>query len=843
VGPAVGLLLFGVALAILYRELHEYHYGDVVADIGRLPRGRVWLAAALTAANYLVLTGYDWLGFRSIGNPLAYRRVALASFVSYVFSHNAGVSFLGGAAVRFHLYSGWGLSAADIGRVVGLNVLTFWIGFLALMGLGLLVEPPIPQASLGVPPLLVRAAGAACVVAVAAYLLLATLRKTPARWRGWELPAPSVPLALEQLAVSSLDWALAASVLWVLLPPAARPPFLGFVPLFFLAQVAGLASHIPAGLGVFEAVMLHVLAPLAPGSGVFGSLLVYRAIYYVAPLVAGAGLFGAHEMAQRRAGVRRIGRTVGRWMSGIVPQGLAATSFLGGTVLLAAGAMPPAHGRLGWVKDVVPLPVLEISHFLASVVGAGLLLLARGLQRRLDAAYVLTAAMLAAGAIVSLFKGFDYEEAIILSAMLAALLPCRRQFYRKASLLDQPFSLEWIVAILLVVLGVVWLLLFSYKHVEYSSDLWWQFELSGDAPRSLRATVGGLLLLVSYGGARLLRPAPPEPVPPTEEDLARVRAIVAQSRATPAHLALLGDKMFLFNDARTAFVMYAIEGRSWVALRDPVASGDDVRELAWRFRELSDRHGGWTVFYEVGPDHLPLYFDLGLSLVKLGEEAHVRLEPFGLEGGARRALRRAQHQVAREGCRLEIVPAPGVEPLLPELRAISDAWLAQKHTREKRFSLGFFSPEYLKLLPVAVVRRDGRTVAFANLLLGAEKEELSIDLMRYSPEAPSGLMDFLLVELMLWGKAQGYRRFNLGMAPFSGFEDRALAPLWSRLGAFLFRHGEHFYNLQGLRQYKEKFDPAWEPRYLASPGGLALPRILANVAALISGGMKGVVAR
>jgi phosphatidylglycerol lysyltransferase len=124
---------------------------------------------------------------------------------------------------------------------------------------------------------------------------------------------------------------------------------------------------------------------------------------------------------------------------------------------------------------------------------------------------------------------------------------------------------------------------------------------------------------------------------------------------------------------------------------------------------------------------------------------------------------------------------------------------------------------------------------------GGGKQELSIDLMRYLPEAPRGVMEYLFIQLMLWGKEEGYRWFNLGMAPLSGLEDHALAPLWSRLGAFVFRHGEHFYNLQGLRQYKEKFDPEWESRYLASPAGLSLPRILANIASLISGGMKGII--
>ena len=104
-------------------------------------------------------------------------------------------------------------------------------------------------------------------------------------------------------------------------------------------------------------------------------------------------------------------------------------------------------------------------------------------------------------------------------------------------------------------------------------------------------------------------------------------------------------------------------------------------------------------------------------------------------------------------------------------------------------------------------------------------------------------MDFLFTELMLWGTEQGYRYFSLGMAPFSRLRAANARAAVDRLGAFLFRHGEHFYNFQGLREYKEKFDPVWEPRYLASPGGLALPRILANVATLISGGVRGVVSK
>ncbi len=247
-----------------------------------------------------------------------------------------------------------------------------------------------------------------------------------------------------------------------------------------------------------------------------------------------------------------------------------------------------------------------------------------------------------------------------------------------------------------------------------------------------------------------------------------------------------------------------------------------------------ERHGGWTVFYEVSKKYLPLYLDLGLSLLKFGEHARVPLTTFSLEGKSHKSLRSVCNRVEKEGGTFVVIPTSEVPAIVPELTVISEAWLAGKNMREKGFSLGFFDPLYLQQGPVAVVRKAGKIVAFANLWLSAEKEEYSPDLMRFLPEAPESVMEYLFLQLMLWGKKEGYRWFNLGMAPLSGLGDHALAPLWNRLGAFVFRHGEHFYNFQGLRRYKEKFDPEWEPRYLASPGGFALPRILTNIATLIS---------
>ena len=299
----------------------------------------------------------------------------------------------------------------------------------------------------------------------------------------------------------------------------------------------------------------------------------------------------------------------------------------------------------------------------------------------------------------------------------------------------------------------------------------------------------------------------------------------------------------MFDDQAKAFLMYGIRGRSWIVMGDPVGAPDARADLLWRFRELCDRHAARPVFYLVGADSLPLYLDLGLSVIKMGEEARVDLTTFSLEGKAKKGLRYTHRHADKLGLSFELVPAAQVPAILDQLKAVSDAWLADKNTQEKGFSVGRFSPDYLSYFPCAVVKVGGEIVAFANLWFGAEKQELSIDLMRFRKDAPKGIMEYLFVELMLYGHDQGFKWFNLGMAPLSGLESRVLAPTWQRIGTFVFRHGEHFYNFEGLRAYKEKFDPEWRPKYLASPGGLTLPRTLLDVAALVSGGVKGLVSK
>ena len=510
-----------------------------------------------------------------------------------------------------------------------------------------------------------------------------------------------------QVGLSVMDWLIAAAVFYVLLPGSDHLTFVPFVGIFLVAQLAGLVSQIPGGLGVFDSIILVLLTPQFPSDTVVASLLAYRVIYYLFPLLAATSMMGGYEILRKQRLLVHVTEFYTRWVTAFFPLGLSIAAFMGGAVLLFSGATPATGQRLMWLKHVLPLPFIEVSHFIGSLAGMGLLLLARGLQRRLDAAYVLTVIMLLLGIAVSLLKGVDYEEAALLGAILIAILPSRHHFYRHASLLTIDFTAGWIVAVFIVILGMLWLGLFSYKHVEYSNQLWWKFAFFGQAPRFLRASIGAIGLAVLVAGLRLFRPSPPEPAVMDWDGLSEIAPIVKQSAETYANLAMLGDKQFLLNDKQNAFIMYAVEGRSWIAMGDPVGPAEEKSALAWQFHERVDRYGGWTVFYEVGAENLQIYLDLGLTLVKLGEEARVPLNEFSLEGSSKKGQRHTLKKLSSLGCTFEMLSPEGGQTVAAELQDISDAWMSSKQTREKGFSLGSFDPRYLQSFPIAVVRVNG----------------------------------------------------------------------------------------------------------------------------------------
>ncbi|GAC1330868.1 MAG: bifunctional lysylphosphatidylglycerol flippase/synthetase MprF [Steroidobacteraceae bacterium] len=835
----LGVVLFGLALWWLHHLLGQYRWRDILGQVEAIPSAKVLRAGLLTAAGYGCLTLYDALAVHFAGARVPYPRIALISFMGYAIGHNVGLNTLSGGAVRYRAYTALGLGAIEIATIIAFGTVTFLLGAGLLLGLSLITQAGRSGSALHVHASLAMLAGGMLLAAVAAYFWLVCTRHEPLRFRGVVIPVPKPRIAFAQVAVACADLLCAAGVLYVLLPQQAAISFVTFAGIYLIAIAAGVISNIPGGIGVFEAILLVLLQSVAKDR-LLGALVAYRAIYYFAPFALALALLAAHEVWAHRGPMVRLVRLVRTLLIAVTPQASAIAVFVAGAVLLFSGATPEIGHRLELLRGFVPLPVLELSHLLGSAVGVGLLVIAHGLYRRLDAAWWLTIWLLCAGILLSLLKGFDYEEAAVLTVVIAVLVSARRRFRRRVSLVEQHYSGPWIIALFVVLGTVAWLVIFAYRNLPYGNDLWWQFAFHASAPRSLRASLFAAVIAAAYGLWRLLRPAPPPILAPRGPDLEHVAALIADADDTSANLALLGDKNLLFNEQRTAFIMYQASGNSWVAMGDPVGRAEDREPLAWKFLENCDVMAVSPVFYEVKPQNLPLYIDLGLNLSKLGEEARVPLEAFSLEGAARADLRQAHRRASREGAQFEIVARSDVGAILPELRAVSDTWLAQRKTAEKRFSLGFFDERYLMNFECAVVRRGAAIVAFANLWR-AGSSELSVDLMRYNDEAPKGVIDFLLIECMLWGKSHGFHYFNLGMAPLSGLEEHALAPVWHKLGRMVQRYGEMFYPFEGLRKYKEKFLPEWRPRYLAAPDGLAMAGALLDVTALISGGVGKVL--
>ncbi len=836
------ILLFLLAVFAIGRMLHAVHYREVIFELEHLPSAAVLEAIAATVASYLALVGYDWSALRYVGARLAPAEVALASFCAHAIGNSSGSGVLFGGAVRFRLYAARGLSPGQVARVVSFCALGFGLGISLVGAAATAARPGLLAAVSGLPAPVLRGAGTGVALAALALALAPFVRRRPLALGRLRLPLPSGWLMLGQLAVSVVDILFAGTALYVLLP-AGTVSFPALLTVYAVALIAGVVSHVPGGLGVLEGLVIYALRDRLPLETLTAALLGYRVIYYLLPLTAGAVILAGLEAAQakRSAAALSIARTVGGWVSGLVPFVIAMMAFAAGVILLASGATPAAGWRLALLEQWVPLPLIHLSHFLASLAGVALLLLAHGLRRRLSAAYWLTAVLLAANIVLSLGKGLAYREALVLLAMLIVLVLCRRQFYRPSSLFQQTLTPAWWTAVIMAVGGSFLLALFAFKHVEYAHDLWWQFALHEQAPRTMRAALGVIVFLAAIGLLQLLRPAPPRITTPTAGDLDRAAAVIRAQDRADANLALMGDKALLFNESGTGFVMFAVRGRTWAALGDPVGPRDTWIDLLWRLKERADAGGGRLACYEVRAEALPLYVDLGMRLYKLGEEARLDLAAFDLRGGQRKALRYTLARCQRDGIEVAFLDPAGTAARLAELKEVSDAWLSTRSAREKRFSLGWFAPDYVARFPSAIVTERGRLVAFATLMTTDTGCEWAVDLMRHRAGCHPLTMELLLLSMIQRARSAGARVFSLGMAPLAGLEDPRLETWWPRFGRLLYSHGEPFYNFEGVRAFKAKFCPRWEPRYLAVPAGVNPLVALTDIAALASGGLKGLI--
>jgi phosphatidylglycerol lysyltransferase len=808
-------LLVAVVLGVVsWEALHSVDGNAIRVALRATDRWWVAAAAALTVVNVAVMGMYDVFALRRAG--VRARRRWIFGVLAFAWSNFLTLGPVAGPAIRFWLYRSEGAGRGVLQHGIAYITVAFATALLAWVlaaGIGLQAD----DATVGLVVLVLVP-----LVAIVMGLGLRALQRRLRTRFGWaKMPAPWVRLVL----LGVLDWGLAGAVFLCILRAAGADADGPALVRFYLGQAIGILSLIPGGLGSADVFWLGSLH--GPDGAVPAALIVYRGIYYILPWGV------ASLMLLRLAAGRGV-----RWVA--LSRGALATLVGGaGVMLLLSAASPATVHRLRRIEDWLPLSLVEASHIIATATGVLLLILARGLGKGYRTAHRVAVAAATLGALAALLKGFDIEEAIVLAGAVGLLLA-------QAPLFRLPSHGDWlgwrgVGALVVAVFLFIAFGLATQDPDALGSVSLLEFAHRAEVARFVRGAALLGLATVAGGLAMLLR-MPATFAVPDDQTVGRALAMHGRyGRDTNALLLANRDKAIWFDDD-DGFCLWRAIGPYLVVYADPVVRAGEESALLDRVIALANEHDRRPLFYQVSASWIPSLHDRGFHFFKLGEEAHVDLRTFTVSGNAGKALRHTVNRAEKAGLTFAVAPAVAVGELLGELRRVSDAWLVAKDTHEKQFSVGWFDPAYLTTFPCAVVRDgSGAIVAFANVLQGPSGGELSVDLMRHVPEAPVGTMDFLFVRLFEWGRAAGYATFNLGMAPLSTVGTVRGARASERVANVFFRHGEQWYNFQGLRQYKEKFHPQWQPRYLAYADSWDLVRAMANVSALIAGGWGSVL--
>src|SRR4051794_38585557 len=297
-GIAASLVIIGIAITTLIRTLEGVDIGVILVALAEKPLMQIGLAALCVIGAFGTLTFYDFFALRTIGKrQVPYRIAALSSFTSYTIGHNIGATVFTGGAIRFRIYSDYGLNAIDVAKICFLSGLTFWLGNLFVLGLGMAWHPWAASAMDLLPPSINRLIALGCLAGIAAYLVWISTGKERRRLgrHGWKVVLPSARLTLLQIAIGVVDLGFCALAIYLLMPVHPDIDFVSVAVVFILATLLGFASHAPGSLGVFDAAMLVAL-PQFTREHLVATLLLYRVLYFVIPFMIAISILGMREL-------------------------------------------------------------------------------------------------------------------------------------------------------------------------------------------------------------------------------------------------------------------------------------------------------------------------------------------------------------------------------------------------------------------------------------------------------------------------------------------------------------------------------------------------------------------
>ena len=804
--------LGAVVLATSWGPLREIHTRDFRADLRALDSAWIVVAVALTVANIAVMGVYDVIAFRHTRTRWMERWRFGA--VAFAWSNFLTLGPLAGPAVRFWLYRPAVNDLAELHSGILSVTLAFSSGLIGWI-LAVVVATSLH-------------ASTAMLLVISAPMVfgVTTLaRGAVGRWKRFADRTSGTARALDLAIIGWLDWLLAglAFLACVHATGLGTATPLQMLRTFFLGQGIGLISFVPGGLGSSDAFWIAHL-PIVK-SAAAAALMAYRFIYYVGPWAV-ASLLLLTWVSRRTTRRLELSRRI---VAGLVGGG--------GLLILISSASPALQARLPLTRELVPLALVEASVMTAAFAGLLLVVLARGLARGYRAAFRATMILLTLACVSALMKGLDWEEASIL---LLLAMAARSQ----SSLFDRPSRGRWLdTSDLVLGFGALTLFVlfgtFSFHLNATTLQRWTEIGYHLQATRFVRAALAMTLALAAATAWVMMR-TPRRFVRLTDADIDRTLALHARiGSGTNPMLVATGDKE-VFTAGDVGFCLYRTLGPYMFIFSDPVVRLSTDRpaflDALFAFAAEIDRR---PAFYQISPDWMPALHDRGYDFFKVGEEAMVPLAPVTLAGSAGKLNRQFLKRAEKDGIAFRIIERDEVVRRMAELAEVSHEWLRAREGVERQFSVGFFDAAYLSRFRCAVVEdAGGRLLGFANVFEGPHQREYSIDLMRYRSSGPS-VMDFMIVSLLLEGQRLGYARFNLGMAPLAEVGAQRDAHRRERLAYFLFRRGEQWYNFQGLRFFKQKFNPDWQPRYMAYQNTWEWLVAAAYLGALTAGGWQG----
>ncbi|GAA0085336.1 bifunctional lysylphosphatidylglycerol flippase/synthetase MprF [Clostridium sp. CTA-7] len=593
-------------------------------------------------------------------------------------------------------------------------------------------------------------------------------------------------------------------------------------PIYVVACAIGIISMVPGGLGTFDlSFILGVGALGVPKEEALLALVLYRVSYYMVPLFIGLILF-INEM---KKGIdKKYNNIFTSILTNLSYTVSSILIFLTGVMILLFRVMPHMKSTFRRMY-VMREPINNLSITMEIVMGFLLIAISTMLLYKSKQTFKIVMVLVSIAWTGSIIGVYRYWQTGFLTFVIIFLFLSRHNFYRKSFVFSWEKLLKDSIALFgfLLVYLIMYFPRFSNRLHKFSAYTKEMVENSYNY-LFISSIIGFIISIIFIGVIYLINKRNRYPFETFEDNKDKIKNILSNYKGNPlTHLIYLKDKYVFINEDNTVLIQYQKQSDKLVVLGNPIGDRNSILSAIEEFYDLADRYGYTPIFYQVDKEMIPMLHEYGYEFMKLGQEGIVDLSNFSVSGKKTRGLRATYNKIERAGYTFEIIEPPFNKDFIAELREVSNEWLGERY--EKGFSIGFFNEEYLSLDKMAVVKdENGKIKCFANLMPMYDSERsFSIDLMRYSNDAIIGTMDFLMINLIAYGKENDYKNFDIGMAPLANVGTSKYSFISEKIAAQICIHGQSFYSFTGLRSFKEKYTKQWVPKYLAYRKKSSLP--------------------